>query len=96
MAHHGSRETLLSKSKLPEEGDDDQRKSLIRSLKNAMSILRNQPVINSEMVDGGFSQAYTKNEVVARQSASNFNRRSVMSPTMIVHTLMTLEQEVPK
>ena len=94
MAHHGSRENLVSKSKLPE--DEDQKNSLIQSLKKAMSSMRIQSLANLDAPEADFDQLDTKNEIAPQQSVSNFKRRQLMSPTMIVNTLMSIDKEIPQ
>ena len=90
MTHHNSREAPVSLGKFSRA--NDQKNSLILSLKNSMRVIGAQSQAGTLILDEAGGLAGSKTEIPSQPSLANFNRKSVMTPTMLVHTVMNIDK----
>ena len=90
MTHHRNRDSLVSKTNFVEA--DEEKRSLITSLKNAMIVIKNKTQFTSVVLDDNDEPNSKMN--VDGSPRANFERRNIATPTMVFGTLMAMNDEI--
>lgn len=90
MTHHRNRNSFTPKTKVREV--EQERKSLITSLKNAMTVIQNKSQFTSIVLDD--NDEPTSKKTLDGSPRMNFERKHVATPTMVFGTLMAMNDEI--
>lgn len=97
MTHHRNRDFLVSSCTNLSDAEQE-RKSLVTSLKNAMHVIKHQTQFTSLVLDDEDETTVKKKDSDEDNPKGSawFQRKKFMSPTMIVGTLMDMNDPGPE